>query len=149
MSLRVARVPIESTRALRRAVLRPHQSEAELAAGEAPGALAVAAFEDGVLVGAGLVVPGPPPEGWRIRGMATEPSHRGRGVGSAVLAALLELAREGGAPRVWCNARTPARTLYERAGFRVESEEFELPQIGPHYVMARSLPVSAHGYLHD
>jgi carboxymethylenebutenolidase len=37
--------------------------------------------------------------------------------------------------RVWCNARTPARTLYERAGFVVASEEFEPPNIGPHYRM--------------
>jgi predicted GNAT family N-acyltransferase len=36
---------------------------------------------------------------------------------------------------VWCNARTPARSLYERAGFTVASDEFELPEIGPHLVM--------------
>jgi predicted GNAT family N-acyltransferase len=36
---------------------------------------------------------------------------------------------------VWCNARTPARAFYERAGFRTVSDEFELPEIGPHYVM--------------
>ena len=28
-----------------------------------------------------------------------------------------------------------ARSLYERAGLRVASEEFYLPQIGPHFVM--------------
>jgi predicted GNAT family N-acyltransferase len=31
--------------------------------------------------------------------------------------------------------RTPARSLYEQAGFRVSSEEFELPGIGPHVLM--------------
>jgi predicted GNAT family N-acyltransferase len=36
---------------------------------------------------------------------------------------------------VWCNARTRARTLYERVGFVVASEEFEPPDIGPHYRM--------------
>jgi hypothetical protein len=29
----------------------------------------------------------------------------------------------------------PAASLYERAGIRVVSEEFELPHIGPHVVM--------------
>ena len=29
----------------------------------------------------------------------------------------------------------PGRRLYERAGMRVVSEEFELPQIDPHVVM--------------
>jgi predicted GNAT family N-acyltransferase len=42
---------------------------------------------------------------------------------------------EHGAARLWCNARTSARTLYERAGFVVASDEFEPPHIGPHYRM--------------
>jgi predicted GNAT family N-acyltransferase len=40
---------------------------------------------------------------------------------------------------VWCNARTPAVGLYAREGFAIEGEEFELPEIGPHVVMTRSL----------
>jgi hypothetical protein len=40
---------------------------------------------------------------------------------------------------VWCNARTPARGFYERAGFAVEGEEFELPEIGPHVLMTLAL----------
>jgi hypothetical protein len=44
-------------------------------------------------------------------------------------------ARAHGADRVWCNARIAARTLYERAGFQATSEEFNVPEIGPHYVM--------------
>ena len=38
---------------------------------------------------------------------------------------------------MWCNARTPALSLYARAGFQPESEEFEISGIGPHFVMAR------------
>ncbi|MCW3019870.1 MAG: family N-acetyltransferase, partial [Solirubrobacterales bacterium] len=49
--------------------------------------------------------------------------------------ALLRHALAAGAQRIWCNARTPARRFYERAGFGVISEEFELPMIGPHLVM--------------
>ena len=37
---------------------------------------------------------------------------------------------------VWCNARTPARGFYERYGFVAEGEEFELPDIGPHFRMS-------------
>ena len=55
-----------------------------------------------------------------------------------MLAALLEHAESHGALRLWCNARTPARSFYERAGFRVVSDEFELPGIGPHVVMERA-----------
>jgi hypothetical protein len=42
---------------------------------------------------------------------------------------------------VWCNGRRSARTLYERAGFVVASDEFETPHTGPHYRM--ELPIAA------
>jgi ribosomal protein S18 acetylase RimI-like enzyme len=71
--------------------------------------------------------------------MATRADARGRGFGTAVLQALVQHAIVHGAERVWCNARTPARALYERVGFVVASEEFEPPRIGPHYRMELSL----------
>jgi ribosomal protein S18 acetylase RimI-like enzyme len=131
----VAELAPAATRPMRQAILRPHQTLEELAEHEPPGAFAVGAFEDGELVAVGLIGRDGAPGEWRIRGMATIPEIRGRGAGSAVLAALIEHAAAAGARRVWCNARTPARSLYERAGLRVVSEEFELPTIGPHYVM--------------
>lgn len=135
----VREVPAAATRPLRRAVLRPHQTLEDLAAHEPPRAYAVGAFVagDGAQpIAVGLVGPdGQDDGGWRIRGMATAPAHRGHGAGAAVLRALVAHADSAGATRVWCNARTPARSLYERAGFRVVSDEFELPEIGPHVVM--------------
>jgi len=71
--------------------------------------------------------------------MATAAGARGRGAGTAVLEALLGHARASGASRVWCNARTPARRFYERAGFGATSDVFELPQVGPHVVMERAI----------
>jgi ribosomal protein S18 acetylase RimI-like enzyme len=135
----VRAVPLERTRPLRQAVLRPHEAVAELASSEADDAFAVGAFDGDEMVAVGLIAPDGEPGGWRIRGMATAPAARGRGAGSAVLDALLRHAAAAGAERVWCNARTPARGFYERAGFRVVSEAFELPLIGPHVVMELSL----------
>ena len=137
--LRVRPVTLEQSRGLRQAVLRPHETMAEVAAREASDAFAVGAFSGGELVAVGLVAPEGEPGAWRVRGMATAPHARGNGAGTAVLRALIEQATAGGARRIWCNARTPARSLYERAGFRVISEQFELPRIGPHYVMERLL----------
>ena len=128
-------VSLEQTRALRQAILRPHQTLAELAAHEPAGTFAVGAFDGDELVSVGYVVAEGEPGAWRIRGMATVPAARGRGAGTAVLDALLAHARAHGARRIWCNARTPARSLYERAGLRVASDEFELPEIGPHLLM--------------
>jgi ribosomal protein S18 acetylase RimI-like enzyme len=128
-------VTLEQTRPLRQAVLRPFMSVEGLAAHEPPRAFAVGAFQGTDLIAVGLVGPEGGPGDWRVRGMATAPHARDQGAGAAVLDALLRHAVAGGAQRVWCNARTPARSLYERAGFDLISEEFEIPGIGPHVVM--------------
>jgi GNAT superfamily N-acetyltransferase len=135
----VREVPIAQTRPLRRAILRPHDSEETVASHEPDDAFALGAFQGEELVAVGFIGVDGPPGSWRIRGMATVARLRGEGVGSAVLAGLIEHARAAGATRVWCNARTPARSFYARAGFRVVSEEFEIPGIGPHFVMELSL----------
>lgn len=137
--LEVRAVALADTRALRQQVLRPHQTVDELAGDEPPGAVAFGAFEGDELVAVGLVGPDGEPGDWRVRGMATRPHARGRGAGSAVLRTLVAHAIADGATRVWCNARTPALTLYQRAGFVVASDEFEPPHIGPHYRMELSV----------
>lgn len=130
-------IPVEQTRALRQRVLRPHQSLEELATHEPPDSYAIGAFEGGELVSVGFVAREGEPGSWRVRGMATATHARGRGAGGAVLAALVQHATQNGATRLWCSARLRSRSLYERAGFAVASEEFDLPEIGPHLVMER------------
>jgi GNAT superfamily N-acetyltransferase len=136
VALTVGPIGLEQTRALRHRVLRPHQRIDELVAHESPGAFAVGAFEGDDLVAVGFVTADG--DRWRVRGMATEPEHRGRGAGARVLQALVAHAFAEGAAVVWANVRTPARSLYERAGFVVVSDEFVLDDIGPHVVMERS-----------
>jgi GNAT superfamily N-acetyltransferase len=128
-----------ATRPLRQAVLRPHETLEALAAHEPPGTFAVGAHDETDLVAVGLIAPDGEPGGWRIRGMATHPTARGRGAGSAILGLLVEHAERQGARRIWCNARVAARTVYERAGLTAVSEEFEIASIGPHVVMERRL----------
>jgi len=143
--LLVRAVSVEQTRPLRQAILRPHLTLDEMAASEPPDAVAVGAFAGDELVAVGLVGPQGAPGAWRVRGMATVPRARGRGAGTAVLTALLDHATTHGAKRVWASVRTPARSLYERAGFRVISEEFELPDIGPHVLMELEMHKAAQG----
>jgi GNAT superfamily N-acetyltransferase len=129
-------IPIELTRPLRQAVLRPHETLEYLASHEPDDAYAVGVFSDDQLVAVGFIgVEGQEPGAWRVRGMATASEARGRGAGGKVLAALLDHATSHGARRVWCSARLRARPFYERAGFAVVSEEYDVPQTGPHYVM--------------
>jgi len=137
----------QGVRPLRQAVLRPHERAEDLVwpGDEASEALHAGARDgNGAIVGVATVVPEPYPRDpgsadWRLRGMATEPEARGRGVGRALLAACLAHARARGARRVWCTARIGALRFYERAGFTVESEAFDVPGIGPHVYMTLAL----------
>jgi uncharacterized protein (TIGR02453 family) len=144
--LAVRPIPLAQTRALRQAVLRPHQTVEELARHEPEHAVAFGAFDGEELVAVGLIGPQGEPGAWRIRGMATAPEARGRGTGTAVLDALVRHAFAHGAASVWCNARVRAIPLYERAGLRVVSDVFEPPEIGPHVRM--ELPLF-HGFGSD
>ena len=135
-------IPLAQTRALRRDVLRPYMTVDELATTEPGSAVAFGVFEADELVAVGLVGPEGEPGDWRIRGMATAAHARGRGAGTKVLQALVQHAIDNGATRLWCNARTPARSLYERAGFVATSDEFETPRIGPHYRMELRTPAA-------
>ncbi len=77
--------------------------------------------------------------GWRLRGMATDAAVRGAGFGAALLAHCLEHVAGAGGTELWCNARMAAVGFYRRAGFEVLSDEFDVPGIGPHVVMARPI----------
>jgi ribosomal protein S18 acetylase RimI-like enzyme len=71
--------------------------------------------------------------------MATLEEYRGQGIGSRLVEACIEHIRAQGGEWIWCNARTPAVSLYDRHGFRCVGDEFVLPGIGPHYRMVRKL----------
>lgn len=142
------RVPPAATHPLRRRVLRagmPPESVTS-ASDDHPEAAAFAARTgDGTVVGTVIVAPEDCPwqpgraGAWRLRGMATDEAWRSRGVGTRLLAAALDHVRSAGGSLVWCNARVPARTLYERAGFAVHGDEWVDPLIGPHVAMSRPL----------
>ena len=71
--------------------------------------------------------------------MATAPEVRGTGVGGKILEACLdEIVKRQGA-YLWCNARASAAGFYQRYQFAIVSDVFDIPTIGPHYVMKRPL----------
>jgi GNAT superfamily N-acetyltransferase len=67
----------------------------------------------------------------QLRGMAVAPEHRGKGLGAELLHAIC---REVGAP-MWCNARDSALPFYEKQGWSVHGEGFEIARVGPHHRM--------------
>ena len=95
--------------------------------------LHVLAEADGAPIGTGRLLPD-----HQIGRMAVLPGWRGRGVGSAILAALIDLAAARGNRVVCLNAQIRAQAFYLRHGFVAEGEEF--PDAGIlHIRMRRAL----------
>ncbi len=83
---------------------------------------------------------------WQLRGMATDSGEQGRGLGRQLLErALAEAASDHPERGFWCNARTSAVGFYEKLGWRVVSEPFDVPTAGPHVKMVwqAATPASA------
>jgi GNAT superfamily N-acetyltransferase len=131
---------------LRHAVLRQGlpRAEALFAGDDAPTSRHCGAFSTAGAVGC-ATLHASEWEGeaaWQLRGMATLPAFRGKGVGRAVLE-VMEAGFNGtpgcGGALLWCNARVPAVGFYETMGWRVVSGQFEIPTAGPHVKMVKRL----------
>lgn len=94
---------------------------------------ALARGEDGRAVATGRLLP----DG-HIGRMAVAKTHRGSGVGSRILQALIEAARSRGDREVVLSAQTHATGFYRRHGFVAEGEEYEEAGIA-HLTMRRRL----------
>lgn len=74
------------------------------------------------------------PQAGQLRGMAVADGYRGLGLGSRLLAAAHEWARQKGVS-LWCNARSQAVGFYSKHGWEVTSPEYEVVNVGPHFRM--------------
>ena len=73
---------------------------------------------------------------WQLRGMAADVGLQGKGLGGKLLKYAMDDARALGFSNVmWCNARITAVGFYEKYGWKVCSEEFDVPLVGPHFKM--------------
>ncbi|MBR9812697.1 GNAT family N-acetyltransferase [bacterium] len=144
----IKRVDAEQVWPLRHKLLRPHQAleESRYPGDEHRDAGHFAAFAGRKMVGITSVFHEAHPDiddrsgeqQWRLRGMATAEAVRGTGAGGALLLAGIDHVVTRHGKVLWCNARTPAVGFYERHGFTVIGEEFEIDPIGPHYLMRYS-----------
>jgi predicted GNAT family N-acyltransferase len=131
---------------LRAAVLRSGRpvQDAILPGDDAEQTIHLGAFADGQLVAVASLFHEPPPlesnsSAWRLRGMAVSPPAQGKGYGRALLQACFNHVAAQGGTVLWCNARATAKGFYLSCGFEVQGEEFEIPGIGPHFVMLRCI----------
>lgn len=80
--------------------------------------------------------------GFRLRGMAVAPELQSTGIGGGLLEASIKeatLMSQENKAVFWANARTSAIGFYERFNMRATGDEFEVENIGPHFVVCKNL----------
>ena len=77
--------------------------------------------------------------GYRLRGMATHPKFRRKSAATKLMKESFVLLKEKKCDILWCNARLVAVEFYKSLGFKIIGEIFDIPSIGPHYKMYRSI----------
>jgi GNAT superfamily N-acetyltransferase len=132
--------------ALRHRELRPGfpESEAHFDHEEEPTTRHLGAFrqDSGEIVGCASFVASPLDgrAAFRLRGMATRADWLRRGIGTRVLRfGESILSTETDATLLWCHARLVAVPFYVRLGWRIVSDVFDIPTVGPHHRMVRTL----------
>jgi predicted GNAT family N-acyltransferase len=144
--IEIRHIETAQTYPLRGAILRPGHppSESVFPDDDAPETFHLGAFIDEKLLGVATFFPetasfAPQLRAYRLRGMAVAEAAQGSGLGRALIEAAVRQLEARGAEVLWCNARTSASGFYRNLGFETVSDEFEIPGIGPHFVMQKPL----------
>ena len=77
--------------------------------------------------------------GYRLRGMATHPKFRRKSAATKLMKESFVLLKEKKCDILWCNARLVAVEFYKFLGFKITGKIFDIPSIGPHYKMYKSV----------
>lgn len=76
---------------------------------------------------------------FQMRGMAVLEEHQGKGVGREIIEFTEELLNENQIQKIVLNARIKAVGFYQKLGYEVVSDEFEIPTVGIHLKMEKKL----------
>ena len=76
---------------------------------------------------------------YRLRGMATHPNFRRKGLGKDLMQSAFSLLLQQQSDLLWCKARLVAIPFYRSLGFQIIGEQFDIEGIGPHYTMYKLL----------
>ena len=76
---------------------------------------------------------------YRLRGMATHPDFRRKGLGKVLMYSAFGYLLEQQADLLWCKARFVAIPFYRSLGFQIIGEKYDIEGIGPHYTMYKLL----------
>jgi len=74
---------------------------------------------------------------YRLRGMAVLPEYRKKGLAELLVKKGEEILIKKGITVLWFNARIAATHFYMNLDYETIGEEFDIPLVGPHYVMKK------------
>jgi len=72
---------------------------------------------------------------YQIRGMAVLSEFQKKGFGEALLEYCENEIRLKSGNLIWFNARETAIGFYEKSGYEILGDPFEIPDVGPHYIL--------------
>lgn len=75
---------------------------------------------------------------FQLRGMAVLEQYQGQGVGAILVKQSEERIMGQKGFLIWLNARLVAISFYEKLGYSISGDEFEIPLIGVHYTMIKT-----------
>lgn len=142
--IKIKEIKAEDTYPIRKDVLRKGMTLShEMAGDHDEDSLHVGLFDGSDLVCIGSFMRATKTEfkglQYQLRGMASAEGSQGKGYGKMLLTAAEGMLRNKSADILWCNARVVALDFYKKMGYEVLGRLFEVDQVGPHYVMYKSL----------
>jgi ribosomal protein S18 acetylase RimI-like enzyme len=75
----------------------------------------------------------------QIRGMAVLENNQGKGFGRLLVTYCEELLKSQKTGLIWFNARENAVGFYQKMGYEIIGNAFDIPDVGIHYVMWKKL----------
>ena len=76
---------------------------------------------------------------FQIRGMAVLTAYQKKGIGVALVSLAEHYIQSKKGSLIWLNARIIAVGFYEKSGYQIIGNSFEIPEIGTHYVMFKNI----------
>lgn len=144
MTLTFKNISAEDCLPLRQKILRPGKPAKDciFEGDHLKSTMHFGAFFDSKIIGILSLFENPCPEidypdQFQLRGMAVNSEFRKQNIGKKLLEFSESELQKTKNHWLWCNARSSAISFYKKSGFEVISEEFLIPEVGPHFRMSK------------
>ena len=144
--MKILRINAADTFQIRQQMLRPRESidQCVFTGDENEQSFHLGAFKEGKLISvASFYFEKHPdlaePYQFRLRGMATLNEYQHQGLSRELLKTAFPIIKQNLCTVLWCNAREAAIGFYQKVGFEKVGKKFDIPGVGPHILMFKSV----------